>query len=193
MHLPSELAAMKQRCEALEKRAQEGKAERLSKLRELSGKIDDFCCCWGECCGHAEIEAAREITQALIEAEGPQKWPRQPTSTDENEPAWKRRYFCPQCPPPGVGQPRDGFHLIEFVEHTNSHAVAYLREAVQDASRYAEAIRELESFLSSEFFAGWSVHAVRRQASLVSLRAFRHKDEAAWDEWKERWAEPKEK
>lgn len=103
---------------------------------------------------------------------------RQPESPDASVPSWKRRYFCPQCPPPGVAQPRDGFHVVAFAEHVFSHARDALRDAVRDAERYEGRLSALEHLFGDDF-TDWSnvnIHGVRHSARL-SVHCALHPDD----------------
>jgi len=108
----------------------------------------------------------------------------QAVSPDSDLPPWKRRYFCPQCPPPGIGQPRDGFTTTEFANHTWSHATAYMRDLEARAERSAEAIEELQRAVELPMLPD----VVLAFVELCALRAFHVHDEPRWEAWKARLA-----
>jgi hypothetical protein len=101
----------------------------------------------------------------------------EPISPDESRPIWERRYFCPQCP--RLNQPRDGFWLPGLIEHAASHSSAYLREALLDLRRLDSALHELDD--NTKVIPGLAMMYVR----LALVRAFHHKDKAAFAAWTE--------
>ena len=98
-----------------------------------------------------------QIPTPAVEAESP----------DASLPAWKRSYFCPQCP--RHAQPKEGFHLIEFVDHVHAHTRAHLYGVVDEARRYDGAIRNLQAVLGASD--EWPAHVLRLWVETTVLQA----------------------
>lgn len=104
-------------------------------------------------------------------------------------PPWTRNCFCPWCK--SDEQPKDGFDLVEFTKHVDSHKVVDLCDTVSFANRMYDALKELQSRLEwCERFdsPNWFC---RMQMELALIRSFpyMHGDDGsqnvrdAWDRW----------
>lgn len=83
----------------------------------------------------------------------------------DERPSWERSYTCPQCP--AHVQPRGGFDVVSFQEHSFAHATAALREAARDARNYRHVLHELHMLFDPpddgrpDFVGGWPVETTR--------------------------------
>jgi hypothetical protein len=76
------------------------------------------------------------------------------------ERSWRRRHFCGVCP--RELQSARGFDAAEFVEHTQAHAAASVRELVQDAHRYRAVLVDIDLALRNPAFQQWPADTIRR-------------------------------
>lgn len=93
-----------------------------------------------------------------------------PTAQEEDVPEWDRRYFCGQCDP--HLQPKDGFGLVAFHEHGQSHTLEALRDAVAQGRQMRAALRDIRGFVRLLGRPDWE--EARRNGPLVAWQVDWH-------------------